>query len=51
MGSNKRPVPSVKGWDTAIMREEGRKRVGGGDGKERMRKGGEERERAEVPKN
>ena len=38
VGSNKRPVPSVKRWDIAIMREDGRKRVGGGDGKEKDEK-------------
>lgn len=42
---------SEKRWDRATVREGGRKRVGGGRGKEKDEKREEERERAEVPKN
>lgn len=42
---------SKKRWDTATMREGGRKKVGGGGRKEKDEKREEERERAEAPKN
>lgn len=42
---------SKKRWDTATMREGGRKKVGGEGRKEKDEKREEERERAEAPKN
>lgn len=42
---------SEKRWDTATMREGGRKKLGGGGGKKKDEKREEERERAEAPKN